>query len=383
MTYSVHQSWDRLKVCAVGRSFPPKYFSSIKNMNVRSTVENIAQETEDDYQKLIKILENFQVKTIRTDLSYHFPNNTLSDKQFPPPMTPRDHIAMIGDKFYMPSLVGSKWNNLKGLDWPSFPPMSDQEFYNLSSDIKKELESFGVIDAYSVHDYDHSSLREIEQLVLSQGNTIIYDHKIDTAMVARVGKDLYFGTWPYDNDINVIQLRMQKLFPEYRCHVIDTGGHLDGSFCVVKSGLIVSTTDIDLSIFKKYFPGWEVFYLERSPILENSFALLKQKNQGKWYVPGQEQNDPFIDYVETYMSNWLGYVEETTIDVNMLVIDENNVLCIRENSEMFKVFERHGITPHIVDFRHYKFWDGGLHCITNDLDRDGSQKDYFPERGNN
>ena len=56
---------------------------------------------------------------------------------------------------------------------------------------------------------------------------------------------------------------------------------------------------------------------------------------------------------------------------------------LEENPEMFKVFKSHGITPHIVDFRHYKFWDGGLHCITNDLDRGGTQKDYFPERVNN
>ena len=31
--------------------------------------------------------------------------------------------------------------------------------------------------------------------------------------------------------------------------------------------------------------------------------------------------------------------------------------------------ERHDITPHIVNFRHRYFWDGGLHCITSDISK--------------
>jgi len=26
------------------------------------------------------------------------------------------------------------------------------------------------------------------------------------------------------------------------------------------------------------------------------------------------------------------------------------------------------------------FWDGGLHCITSDIHREGTLKDYFPQR---
>jgi len=39
------------------------------------------------------------------------------------------------------------------------------------------------------------------------------------------------------------------------------------------------------------------------------------------------------------------------------------------------------ITPHVLNFRHRYFWDGGLHCITSDLHREGDQQDYFPNRG--
>ena len=63
-----------------------------------------------------------------------------------------------------------------------------------------------------------------------------------------------------------------------------------------------------------------------------------------------------------------------------MVIDEKNVVCNGYNEIAFEAFERHGITPHIINFRHRYFWDGGLHCITLDIDREGTMRDYFPER---
>ena len=89
----------------------------------------------------------------------------------------------------------------------------------------------------------------------------------------------------------------------------------------------------------------------------------------------------FTNYIEQWFGHWVGYVEETVFDVNMLVIDEKNVVCMTENKTVFEAFERYGITPHVINFRHRYFWDGGLHCITSDLHREGTQKDYFPERG--
>ena len=380
MTYTVHQPWDPLRVCAVGRSYPPEYYAGISNTKIRQVLERIATETEDDYDNLIKVLKSFDVEVIRTQLPTQFPRNTLSGKQFPPPMTPRDHMAMIGDVFYMPTLTGSKWNTLRGDAWPKTPPLSDREFDLLPDSIKQELKAFGVDCAYSVHDYDHTSLAPIQELVMQQGNTIVYDKKIDSAMVARVGKDLFFGTWHAHSNLEDIKNNMQALFPDYRCHVINTAGHLDGTFCVVKPGLIVASREIGGDVFKTNFPGWEVYYVDQQPIENKFFLDLKKQTQGKWWVPGEEANQDFINYVETYVNNWLGYVEETIIDVNMLSIDENNILCVRENPELFKVLESHGVTPHVVDFRHYMFWDGGLHCVTNDLHRQGQLVDYFPNR---
>jgi hypothetical protein len=37
--------------------------------------------------------------------------------------------------------------------------------------------------------------------------------------------------------------------------------------------------------------------------------------------------------------------------------------------------------PVHVPWRHRYFLDGGLHCITLDIKRNGTQQDYFPDRG--
>ena len=58
MTYSVYQHWDPLKVMAVGISYPPELYDYIKNEKVRKVFYQIAEETEEDYQKLLKFVTN-------------------------------------------------------------------------------------------------------------------------------------------------------------------------------------------------------------------------------------------------------------------------------------------------------------------------------------
>ena len=56
--FTVHQHWDPLKVCAVGRSYPPEFYNRIPNPRVRDVMKRIATETEEDYQTLEKILKD-------------------------------------------------------------------------------------------------------------------------------------------------------------------------------------------------------------------------------------------------------------------------------------------------------------------------------------
>ena len=375
MKYSVYQHWDPLKVCMVGRSYNPEFYSFITNPKARTVMERIARETEEDYQKLIKLLESFGVEVIRPTVhdDYKMYVNKLG-KIVPPPMSPRDYSIMLGNDFYFDSSpVLSRWDNIKGETWGERPEKAE----DIPQWIKDEcLELFG-INSPLVGYSDNLNFIEKNANILQPLND-----SVNAAMITRIGKDLYFGTHEENKarDLDELKETRSKEFPNYRCHIVDSNGHTDGTFCPVVPGLIISLYGIQN--YEKTFPGWEVIYLpDQSWSKVRSFLRLKEKNRGKWWVPGEELNDDFTDFVESWLGHWVGYVEETVFDVNMLVIDEKNVVCNNYNKEVFDAFERYGVTPHVINFRHRYFWDGGLHCITSDIHREGTMKDYFPERG--
>jgi len=379
MTYSVHQHWDPLKVCAVGCSYPPEFYSFIKNSKARSVMERIAEETEEDYQSLINLLHKFNVETVRPNVLPDSDYYLFNDRFVPPPMCPRDYMAMIGETFYTPNPSRTtNWDSVKGDNWPS-RPKTQEDWDRLPKSIKIELEGKQV-SYQDIFLKDLSPYKEIVDKVKEQQNEIVYTNsEINTAMITRIGKDLYHGTDDYEEDQNKLLSEREKIFPQYRNHVVNSGGHADGTFCPVKPGLIISLYDIPT--YKDTFPDWEVVYLPgQSWYSVLPFLDLKEKNKGKYWVPGEEQNNEFTDFVNGWLDNWMGYVEETVFDVNMLVIDEKNVICNNKNDLVFEAFARHGITPHVCNFRHRYFWDGGIHCITQDLHREGTQKDYFPNR---
>jgi hypothetical protein len=107
------------------------------------------------------------------------------------------------------------------------------------------------------------------------------------------------------------------------------------------------------------------------------FLQLKKKNGGRWWIPGFENDQDVVSTVEQWLSHWTGYVEETVFDVNMLIIDPKNVMVFNYNKQVFDALDRYDITAHIVPFRHRYFWDGGIHCVTTDLHREGTMQDYF------
>ena len=377
MTYSVYQHWDPLKVCIVGRSYPPEFYSWITVPHVRSLFEKIAIETEEDYQAIIKKLESFGVEVLRPYLPEE---SVVNGKYLLPPMMPRDHTVMIGEIFY--SNINNYnfqyfyWN-IRQPNWPDCENAEDIQ--NLPIDIKK-------ICNKKHNDYlkqlQNTGYNNIFKYIESQEVVIktFVDSHIAGPMVSRIGKDLYFGTYNYKEDTVNLEKIVNNEFKNTRNHIVNTGGHSDGTYCPVCPGLIISLYDIPS--YKNTYPDWEIIYLPGSNLNKlREFKKAKKKNKGKWWIPGFESDQDVIDLVELSLNNWTGYVEETVFDVNMLIIDPKNVLVFNYNKQVFDALDRYGITPHIVPFRHRYFWDGGIHCVTSDLHREGEMQDYFPERG--
>ena len=406
--YSVHQPWDPLQVCAVGRSYPPEFYSFISNPRLRSLFEKIAIETEQDFQNLIALLEKFNVQIVRPNVpTVQLDRLLTQNRRIPGPvsMIPRDQMIMIGSDFFVfpydqisiksqgKTIIPTNWtkknyDNLKGPNWPQeFTP-----FEQLPDWIQQECKTLLEFDFVPGDDRGEIIAKSSEfewwspvtDLVKSAGNHIVENqyhdilNQIPANGVTRIGRDLFFGI-SESADIDKIKKLTEHFFPDYRNHLVTTGGHIDGCFTPVKPGLIIST--LDMPTYAKTFPGWEVVYLAgESWGKVKAFTDLKQKNQGKWWIKGSEYDSELIEYVETWLQDWVGYVEESVFDVNALVIDQQNIIVSSYNKTAFDAFERHGITPHICPLRHRYFWDGGIHCVTLDLNRHGVQQDWFPER---
>jgi N-dimethylarginine dimethylaminohydrolase len=332
-----YATFHPLKHCVVGKGFEVDWFKDLsiaKNDKIMSPLQRIAEETEEDYQKLVTILEQAGIKTYRTKLDM---SRYSSLHDIPkPPTVPRDFFAVIGEKIYA---------NLTGMPG----------YNNFLKDIKKE------------------NIQFIEK-----------GANISTCSIARVGKDLWWDCVVDEGSQNsgipkgaIRQKYLDQWKDEgYRVHVSEKGYHTDGSFCIVKPGCIISLPhehDYD-----KEFPGWDVLSVpEQGSRKMYSWFEMKNKVGGRWWLKGEEHNDQLIEFVNTWLNDWVGYVEETVFDVNQLSIDENTIICNNYDKEVFAHFKKHKVEPIIFNFRHRWFWDGGVHCITQDLYREGTQEDYF------
>jgi len=386
--YSVYQHWDPLKVCMVGKTYPPEFFHWIENPQTRKRFEKLAQETEEDYQNLIKLLEKFGVNVMRPDFPDDMSSLFVQGKWVQPPTAPRDYFIMIEDRFWIPSVPNAShaWSMFyrqnKQSWWPDY--VRPQDFYDslpeFADDIRKKFQNFCGMDQKHL-DAKLGFYKHIFDDISDNGNEIVYTDLdfINGCFVSRLGKDLYFATQTYYDDKVALLNKVNDLFPDTRNHVVNSGGHGDAVYCPVTPGLIISLNDIPT--YADTFPDWEVVYLPPSNYAHmREFEYSMKRNKGRWFIPGFEKDTGLQHTVDHYFNDWVGQVSETVFDVNILVVDPKNIVVSVHNDRVEQACARYGIEVHVVPFRHKYFWDCGIHCVTNDINRIGSQGNFFPNR---
>lgn len=387
--YSVYQHWDPLQVCVVGRTYPPEFYHWITQPETRTRFEKLAQETEEDYQRLIALLHGkFGVTVLRPELPADMQSLYIGNKWVQPPTAPRDYFLMIHDRFWVPKIPNAShawslfYRQNKLSWWPDY--VRPQDFYDslpeFGAEMRTKLQQFATNDQLHL-DAKLAFYQHIFQDIEANGNSINYTDLdfINGCFVSRLGQDLYFATQTYHDDKKQILQQVDQLFADTRNHVVNSGGHGDAVYCPVAPGLIISLNDIPT--YADTFPGWEVVYLPPSRYAHmREFECSMKHNKGRWFMPGFEQDANLIHMVDHYFDAWVGQVSETVFDVNILVVDPRNIVVSAHNDLVEAACARHGIEVHVVPFRHKYFWDCGLHCVTNDLDRRGPRQDWFPDR---
>lgn len=350
MTYNVWNKWGKLKTMMVGTCHEPEFFDFITDPRVKGPLTRILEETLEDLEGFQKTLESFGVNVIRPKTLYKQSVKELNGAVPRSSLQPRDCQLVIGNK-----LVYTSSDN-QGI-------INALRDYN-----KKDI----IIDPMMF------SLKDIDKNIAEYtGNEFLRGAYWNAPCATVVGNRVYTDV----KEISPVrQAYLKKMFPDMKFIDVTIGGHNDGCFQTLKPGVIMSLRDI--TNYEENFPGWDVLYLEdqswNDPALKD-YEKIKNATKGKWWIPGEEENTPLIHFVNEYLDKWVGYVEETVFDVNTIMIDENHC-CVynkKPNEKVSAFFKKHKIEPVYVQWRHRYFWDGGLHCITLDLEREGEMEDYF------
>lgn len=385
MKYNIWNKWDPLKVVMLGDNWGSEFFENIKDDKVRSPLQKIAEETLEELAYFENVLKDFGCTVIRSEVdrndrigNYVNTDGNLTEYVPRNALQPRDYQIVAGNTLYstftdnpgivaglekysevspftekkdilVPYVQEDNYANYAGNDWPTY-----EYFCKHRKDSSKFL------------DFVWDELLDISY----------YAHAPTSANSMLIGEDVYI-----DYTCELPYHILEQIFPNTRLNILDAGHtHHDGCFHPVKPGVILSI--INFQNYSETFPGWDVCYLKgESWSSVDGFTQLKEKNRGAWWAPGAHSNPQFADFVDTWLNEWVGYVEESVFDVNVLVLDEHHV-CVNnmDNLQLLDFLKKHKIEPVHVPWKHRFFWDGGLHCITLDLYREGEQQDYFPDR---
>ena len=346
-------TFDPLKTAIVGDVFPIEKFKHIREDKVLSPLARVIDETKEDLENLSKTLKKFGVEVHRPNMSETA--DDLSAYRRKPPQQTRDDMAVVGEGCFVA-------NNL---------PEYHYIFANIDSDKMYYPERY----------MDYTDPSFTYELNIDQNNIPDQQRLLSTSFIHLLGKDIFWGTnTPGWKDSPIIQHHKQLWESQgFRVNIQATeemGGHGDATWCILKPGVIVTLHD--LQNYAEKFPGWDILYLEDKYWDQLSpFRTMKKKVGGKWWIQGEEHNDQLTNYIESWLGDWVGYCEETVFEVNMLSINTELVLVNNYNKQVFDFLKKHQIEPIICEQRHRWFWDGGVHCLTQDLYREGKMEDYF------
>jgi glycine amidinotransferase len=321
-----HNSWSQLEEVWLGDVYPAGWYDHLEPM-VRDVFQQLTAITQEDLASIQKTLESMDVvvrRPVYTNIDDYIVNGVLAKPQ----ICPRDQFVTVGNTLWYHADHIRPWQST------------------------------------------------VDQYLKDSASNIHINHNIciNGANVVRVGRDIII-------DRDVFDFEYHNTFPDYRVHLVDNGGHMDGCFAILKPGVILANHYFD--DYHRTFPGWEIIMLDNPTYAAAPSTGYQQPYpvyNGKFYDTTVDTNRSFNDHIVKHALDWVGDYRETYFELNCLVINEQNVVMLAENEPLAEELARRNITVHWVPFRARSFWDGAMHCLTVDIRRQSIVEDFFPER---
>ncbi len=339
--------WDQLEEVIVGNPlgarFPtPDRSTQLAEFPDRSLAEipqgpfpqRIIEETEEDLNEFIQVLEGLGVTVKRPDTWPHAAKYSTIywEAEGYYNYCPRDVMLVIGDQIIeTPNVIRSRAQETfsyrtllldymkSGAKWYSAPkPM--------------------LLDSLYEYDPDKPTPRNDEPA-------------FDAANILRFGEDLIYLVSATGNELGG-QWLQTILGEKFRVHFLKDvyyGSHIDSTFVALRPGLILcNPARVNDETLPPILKQWDVIY---SPPMENT---------GR--------------YDADYLSKCIG---SDWIDMNAFSINPNTVVVDRDQTALIKLLEKQGLEVIPIKLRHSKMMGGGFHCVTLDIRRTGTLERYF------
>lgn len=336
MIFNVYDEFQPLQRVVVGQGYPVDYFDMISDTQVRDQLEKIFHEINEDLRALADTIRAFGVDVIRAPLisKAQFQDSAYHGHYRKPPITVRDSQTVFGSKFV-----------------------------SLTADDSQEL----LVQKISAA--SPANCLRCRDPVMQGANA---------SSIFKMGRDVWFDESDWLTPDQSQWLIDHVLTDErYRFHRMLSDGHSDCVFAVLRPGVILTTFHDTGIRYDRDFPAWSMHRIQ-NPSIDRFWQFRDEMHPGlTWWVPGKDNLPQFRKYVDSYLNEWTGTIHETVFDVNCLSVDTEHVIFACYNKEVFDYCRRNGIEPILCELRHRFFFDGGVHCVTLDLERRGVMEDYF------
>ncbi len=384
--FSSYNSYDPLKAVLIGSAYPVDFFADHPDTKVADALCKVNDETREDLDNMQKMFEERGIKVHRmTDQCVGDGRTWTSVKEIMdyrgwiprPIMAPRDEYMVLGKNLIACTPKSCRYMPTEFYDYEDVLTPSRQHKVPWGwSDEHDDTES----NPWWFGHFGNNNIRDVEA-------------RITGPSVVRTGRDLLVDVARSipDSAFTFATKWIQKyneVFGEnFRAHRCEFGRHSDGLMNILRPGLVISSAGMEN--YELTYPGWDVAYIKKphneyirkfTELKFNARTELDGLRMMKYWVVGEEGNQALHEFIDLWFNENVGNCFETNFDVNVLSLDHNTVVSSGKNSEAEAELKRFGIETIVAPVRHRWFWDGGLHCCTVDLVREGECEDYFPER---
>lgn len=360
---AVWTDYDPLKEIIVGNAPSPDYFKPFLPAEVLDALTPILIETKEDLDNMQRVFESLGVKVYRPKILPFQQNLKLpgfSIKNAIAPIVPRDQYLVYGDTIIQSyTSMPDRW--LESLCFYDIFNEKYDEGYNWISVPPPVIKNFPPNTSWFTHGGDRYHV-EMKDKILWHAATL---YKIGDSIIANTyGPGTKKGlTWFQRNlpEANFVA-NIKKPHRGW--------GHIDQYFFMTNDTTCFCTDPA-------YVPE---AILNNPNIKVHSFGHLIKDVDLHSYDDNLVASDGKFtkEWIDEWVSEWRGFAQDVAFDSNVVVVNENNIVISNEQPKLQEWFKNeHGVICHVAKQRQGGFWDGGVHCLTLDIKRDGERRNVL------